>query len=163
MDINQAWKYIEEWLDTQTKDYNRSALAKGADDNELQLFQSDFSIKLPSDFYSSYTLHNGFEESIGLVHAGDLLSISKITRLYSRLIDKENTIKWDSNIIPFVEFNETDFLSIDFRDNQIYWTGINEDGSVDINKTAFASFSDFLFGLVNDLREGNGIMGEMMC
>jgi cell wall assembly regulator SMI1 len=163
MDIYKAWKYIEEWLLTETKDYNCDALAEGAKEDELQLFQGDFSIKLPNDFYSSYLLHNGFEESIGLVHAGDLLSISKIKRLYSHLIDRENTIKWDSNIFPFVEFNETDFLSIDFRDNQVYWTGINEDGSVDTKKTAFASFSDFLFGLVNDLRDGNGIMGEMLC
>lgn len=108
-------------------------------------------------------LHNGFEENIGLVHAGDLISISEIKVLYYRLIDQNNKIKWNPSLFPFVQFNETDFLSIDFNNEQVYWTGVNENGSIHSYKTPYTSFSEFLSGLASDLKKGNGSMGEMLC
>lgn len=52
--INQAWTYIEEWLDIETKNYDRNALAKGINEKELELFQDEFSLKLSDDFCYSY-------------------------------------------------------------------------------------------------------------
>ena len=161
--ITEAWSYIEQWLDEKAKYCDRNALANGINEKELEGFQNEFNIKLPKDFCHSYSLHNGFVERIGLVHGGDLLPLSEIKRFYHVLIGKDS-LKWDSNMFPFVAFNDTDFLCINFNDEQVHWAAVNnEDGSIDSYKTPYTSFSDFLLGLANDLKLGNGSMGESLC
>jgi cell wall assembly regulator SMI1 len=161
--IKQAWTYIAEWLDKEAKDFDRSVLAKGTSEAALARFQTEFDVKLPLDFCDSYRIHNGFAEKIGLIHAGDLLSISEIKKHYYRLTHKDSLVNWDANLFPFVEFNETDFLCLNLKDEQIYWVGINRaDSSIESYKTA-NSFSLFLSNLANDLKLGNGCMGELLC
>lgn len=162
--IRQNWQNIENWLDNKARDYDRNVIASGVDKKVLELFQQEFQVILPVDFRQSYLLHNGFNEKIGLIHSGDLLSISEIKQLYHRLTNKNFLKKWDKKQFPFVEFYDNDFLCIDFTNYKIYRIEINlETLSIENTYVTYNSFAAFLSDFVNDLILGHGIMGEMFC
>lgn len=161
--ITESWNYIAYWLDNKTVEYvNSNSLAGGVSEETLKQFQEELNIDLPVDFCLSYLMHNGFKQKTGLMHGGDLLSIAEIKKIFSGLVRKKQGVEWDMNMLPFVAFNELDFMCLDLKDNRIYWAEIDTDEKTVKSYKTYDSFSGFLSGLANDLKEGNGSMGEML-
>lgn len=160
--ILKSWKYIAYWLDNETQYINSKSLARGTREEILQQFQEELTIKLPADFCYSYLIHNGFRKKTGLVHGGDLLSLHEIKKTYYSLIRKSHSVKWDSDMLPVVEFNDTEFLCLNVRDNQVYCTEFNPAEQRIESYVTNHSFTDFLSELATDLEEGNGCMGELL-
>ncbi len=161
--ITESWNYITYWLDNETDEYvDSKSLADGTSEEILRKFQAELSIDLPADFCNSYLLHNGFEKRTGLVHGGDLLSLTKIKKIYFELIRNKQGVEWDSDMLPCVEFGKDEFLCLNLADKRIYWAEMNENEKNIHSYKTYNSFSDFLSGLATDLKEGNGSMGEML-
>lgn len=161
--IENNWAYIRHWLNDGAKYADSAVLALGASEEQLEEFQLGFTIKMPSDFSTSYLLHNGFTKKMGLIHGGDLLSLDEIKHCYTNLINQKLNVKWDPDLIPFVEFNDSEFIGIHMKSNLIFRIELDLSQKTIFTYKIADSYVDFLSGYVNDLRNGNGIMGELFC
>lgn len=67
--INQLWQFIEQWLDTETKEgVSQDLLAIGIEPQKFKAFQKKWNVEIPKDFQFSYYRHNGFTIPFGLIH-----------------------------------------------------------------------------------------------
>lgn len=162
--IEHAWETIENWLDANTKHYDRSVIATGATTEQLEIFEDYFQVQMPHDFCTSYLLHNGFKEKIGLFHGANLLSLAEIRQHFNRLLFGKSTNQWDLNMLPVLMYNAYDFICFHMKDKHIYTISIDDtNGTIDSKKLPFASFSAIIQSVADDLQKGNGSMGELLC
>ncbi|MCP4443299.1 MAG: SMI1/KNR4 family protein [Aureispira sp.] len=157
--IKEYWESIAKWLDEVAKLASSENLATRASLEDLEQFKKRLTIvELPKGFEESYFCHNGFMQAIGLVHGGDWMSLDEILIFWST---KENF--WNLDYIPFVKLSIDEYICLDLSTSKILHIDLLEDERALEVYAVANDFRAFLANLVNDLQEGNGIMGELLA
>lgn len=151
--ISECWTFIESYLD-QAVYANSTDLADGANMYVINYLEELIHINLPDDIHESYQIHDGVYHALPLFYGGHLLSILEIISLQQIMIDY--------HFIPLINFSDfTEFIGIDMKALKIFIYTIDEEDK-SCRKTFYTeNFTQFLNRFVNDLEEGNGIMGEL--
>ncbi|ODQ49056.1 hypothetical protein PICMEDRAFT_27085, partial [Pichia membranifaciens NRRL Y-2026] len=182
-DILEIWNKIDEWLENEFPELEDD-MQGGATANDLNAFEADLGISLPSSFRDSYQLHDGqvsMGKTRGLIFSYSLMDLETIAaetniwrRVYERLEKREagalpfgvqkscppgfvNEIYYDPLWVPFVKDNGGNNIALDLNPSGSgKWGQIILFGrDYDTKFVVADSFSEFLSNLADDLDNGN--------
>lgn len=146
-DIEEIWESIDNWLDREFPELGDD-MEGGATANDLNAFENDLGVSLPSSFRDSYQIHDGqvsMGKTRGLIFTYPLMDLETIAaetniwrRVYERFEKKEpsvinsafglqkscppkfiNEIYYDPLWIPFVKDNVGNNIAIDLNPSEL--------------------------------------------